>query len=219
MWRSRRQPAASHRASRRRWTRQVVQHRRDIEPAPADHLGGGEVGSRTPSFRGHRQRPPPRPPDDRPLVRQPGTVTFHTDVTIDTALAITFSSTVATVLPNTFKVGDEVSISGATAAPTETSTTQTLHGRHRDCPPERLHHHPVPADHSGRHRVEGGDHHRTSSRSAPPDRLRRATRQSPWSCGLPSMMRSRSLGSITWRHRHARRTGRYSRRRCHPNGD
>ena len=24
--------------------------------------------------------------------------------------------------------------------------------------------------------------------------------------GLPSMMRSRSLGSITWRHRHARRT-------------
>jgi hypothetical protein len=61
VWRSRRQPAASHRASRRRWTRQVVQHRRDIEPAPADHLGGGEVGSRTPSFRGHRQRPPRDP--------------------------------------------------------------------------------------------------------------------------------------------------------------
>ena len=51
----------------------------------------------------------------------------------------------------------------------------------------RLHRHPVPADHSGRHRVEGGDHHRTSSRSAPPDRLRRATPQSPWSSGLPSM--------------------------------
>jgi hypothetical protein len=41
--------------------RQVVQHRRDIEPAPADHLEVGEVGSRTPSFRGHRQRPPRDP--------------------------------------------------------------------------------------------------------------------------------------------------------------
>ena len=88
--RSRRLPAASHRAPRRHGREEGPDHG-DIEPAPADDLEVGEVGSRTPSFRGQRQRPPRRPPDDRPLVRQPGTVTFHTDATIYAALAEEFA--------------------------------------------------------------------------------------------------------------------------------
>ena len=48
---------------------------------------------------------------------------------------------------------DEVTGRGASARRSSTSRL-----------PARYPRHPVPADHSGRHRVEGGDHHRTSSR-------------------------------------------------------